>query len=239
VVYWSCTDFSQGLDEEGDLPFEQILGSRELAEYLRLRVPKRKREWLASRTAVKKLIRKALPSRSTLEDQRIETIKDVTGVPHVEIDGTQVEGQLSLSHSQGKVLCAYSPLDISLGVDIERIEARSPEFVEDYFTENEIRQVTRAADARQAFLATLVWSAKEAVLKALSLGLNLDTRSIEIRVDEATESSTQEWQSLQISGRLNETSSLHVYWRREDEFVLTLCSSDDSAPVGVPSASIN
>jgi phosphopantetheinyl transferase len=52
--------------------------------------------------------------------------------------------------------------------------------VRDFFDEAEVRAWEKAAD-RDLF-ATAVWSAKESVLKALGLGLSVDTRHVHVRL---------------------------------------------------------
>ncbi|MRR31534.1 4-phosphopantetheinyl transferase family protein, partial [bacterium] len=78
-------------------------------------------------------------------------------------------------------------------------------------------------------IATLIWSGKEAVLKALSLGLNLDTRSIEIRIDGSEKLPTSSWHKLEIQSAVKQASSLCLFWRSEDDYVLTLCTLSGQA----------
>ncbi|MCZ7667962.1 MAG: 4'-phosphopantetheinyl transferase superfamily protein [Chloroflexi bacterium] len=61
---------------------------------------------------------------------------------------------------------------------MERIASRSPEFVTDYFTKEEQVLVDRASADMRDVAVTAVWSAKEAALKALHLGLTVDTRAV-------------------------------------------------------------
>jgi 4'-phosphopantetheinyl transferase len=66
----------------------------------------------------------------------------------------------------------------AVGADIEHIEPRPWRFVEDYFTADEIDQVRAAPAGLQDTLVTAIWSGKEAVLKALRVGLTVDTRAV-------------------------------------------------------------
>jgi 4'-phosphopantetheinyl transferase EntD len=66
-----------------------------------------------------------------------------------------------------------------VGADIELIAEKTPEFVEQYFTTAEWAAVAAAPAGRQAMAATLIWSAKESALKALHLGLRVDTRLVD------------------------------------------------------------
>lgn len=73
--------------------------------------------------------------------------------------------------------------ELSLGVDMERIETRGWEFVDDFFTADEIAQVRQAAPPERDTVVTAIWSAKEAVLKALRLGLTVDTRRLSVTLE--------------------------------------------------------
>ena len=158
---------------------------------------------------------------------QVEVVKEDTGVPHVEVNGERLAGHLSLSHSQGWFFCAYSPRKDPFGVDIEYIESRPAEFIADYFTEEEIQRINAAPLTTQAMIATLNWSAKEAVLKALSKGLSLDTRKVEVSIPRDTQPGEDSWQALGLRVKLNEIPSRNLFWRREGNFVLTICITSD------------
>ena len=68
-------------------------------------------------------------------------------------------------------------LETALGVDLEWIEPRAPSFTGDFFA-----GIERAACRRRPWAAdrmvTVIWAAKEAVLKALRLGLTVDAREV-------------------------------------------------------------
>jgi 4'-phosphopantetheinyl transferase len=65
-----------------------------------------------------------------------------------------------------------------LGCDLELIEPRSDGFVADYFTTEEQALVARAFAADRPRLCALLWSGKESALKALRMGLRMDTRCV-------------------------------------------------------------
>ncbi len=85
---------------------------------------------------------------------------------------------ISLSHRRSTALCAIAPLGTDLGCDLEMIEPRSDAFIADYFTAEEQALVARSSAAARPRLVTLLWSAKESALKALRVGLRLDTRCV-------------------------------------------------------------
>jgi 4'-phosphopantetheinyl transferase len=110
---------------------------------------------------------------------------------------SQLPLSLSISHSNGYALCAIdtdaglSPsgsgqsLPPTVGVDIELIEPRGQNFAADFFTDAEIDCLRVAPPALHDLLMTAIWSAKEATLKALRMGLRVDTRRVECRFDPA------------------------------------------------------
>jgi phosphopantetheinyl transferase len=104
-----------------------------------------------------------------------------------------------------------------MGIDLELIEERSMVFQQDYFTVEELRQIEGLPEKDRAFSTTLIWSGKEAVLKALSLGLRIDTRKIGIGIHQGT--SLYGWSEIDILYKEN----LRLFWRREDRFLLTIC----------------
>jgi phosphopantetheinyl transferase (holo-ACP synthase) len=133
---------------------------------------------------------------------------------------------------------------VQVGVDVEGIEPRSDSFVQAYFAADEMHWIGQALDDEQALLTTITWSAKEAVLKALQLGLTVDTRRVVCLPAtgmELTASAEHGWsevhvqiapdllpEALRRAGRLPRTSDydwqIRGWWRRAGHFVLTLAA---------------
>jgi 4'-phosphopantetheinyl transferase len=133
---------------------------------------------------------------------------------------------------------------VQVGVDIEGIEPRTDSFVQAYFAADEVHWVGQALDDQQALLGTITWSAKEAVLKALQLGLTVDTRRVSCLPAagmELTANPEHGWnevyvqcdpallpEALRRAGRLPQENNLdwqiRGWWRRTDHFVLTLAA---------------
>jgi 4'-phosphopantetheinyl transferase len=112
-----------------------------------------------------------------------------------------------------------------IGADIEKVERRSQGFVEDYFTPRERDQVLAASPAARDTLTTLIWSAKEAALKALRLGLTVDTRSVSC-IPSAFAHIQPDWAPLRVNcgpdlpGERGQITS--GWWRLWNGYVLTL-----------------
>lgn len=133
---------------------------------------------------------------------------------------------------------------VQVGVDIESVEPRTDSFVQAYFAADEMRWIGQALDDQQALLGTVTWSAKEAVLKALQLGLTVDTRRVTCLPAAGMELSASPehgWnevyvqcdptllpEALRRAGRLPQDNNLNWqlrgWWRRSGQFVLTLAA---------------
>jgi 4'-phosphopantetheinyl transferase len=173
---------------------EGILSAGERERLAALTNEKRRGDWLLGRWTAKRLLQALIEQgRGVLVPlDQVVIEADETGAPHGLVDGFDAPVPLSISHSSGTALCATTlslsraegdngtgaRLGQAVGADIERIELRAREFVDDYFTPDEIIQVRNAPPAWYDTLVTAIWSAKEAALKAFHLGLTVDARSV-------------------------------------------------------------
>jgi 4'-phosphopantetheinyl transferase len=161
-----------------------LLSRAELQELVRLRLAKRRREWLLGRAAVKQLACAHLRRAGRrVAPHELSVLADPDGAPQVRWDdGEPVPVTVSVSHRAGMVVAALCDTPRApLGIDVELCEPRPPTFASDYFTHAEVACVERAPSDDRPRLETEVWSLKEAALKALRVGLSVDTRSIEVR----------------------------------------------------------
>jgi 4'-phosphopantetheinyl transferase len=154
----------------------------------RLKVPKRREEWLLGRFTAKRLVRDAAPEvlGRALSPGMFEIAAERSGAPFVrQVSGERLPICITISHARGVAFCALLAAakgEGALGGDVEWIEPRSPGFVHDFFTPQEAAAWDESPPADRPFLANAIWSAKESILKALSLGLRADTRAVEIRL---------------------------------------------------------
>jgi 4'-phosphopantetheinyl transferase len=138
---------------------------------------------------------------------------------------------------------------VQVGVDVEGIAPRADSFVQAYFCSDELHWIGQAQDGDQDLLGTVTWSAKEAVLKALQLGLTVDTRRVICLAAtglELTAGADQGWcevhvqidptllpEALRRAGRLPLTTDyewqIRGWWRRAGHFVLTLAALNVSS----------
>lgn len=217
-VYWLT---QTSLDPQlGD----RWLTAGEQATLACLHVAKRRCDWRLGRWTAKRALAAYVGFVSRLS--RVEIRAAESGAPEVFLDGCAAPLTLSLSHADGRGLCAITTAGVALGCDLERIESHSPAFVADYFTDDEQRVIAAASAADRACIVTLLWSAKESVLKALREGLRLDTRAVAATF--GSEREVGSWSPLSVrhsdSGR-----TFGGWWRRDQGCVMTIAA--DPAPL--------
>ena len=228
----------------GDPP-AGLLATAESARLAKLTIPKRRRDWLLGRWTAKHLLQAYLGqiTQTQLPLDALAIGNDPDGAPYVTTLRSRLPISLSISHSGGYSFCAVAPLfsqcalagapteKIEIGADIERIEHRGREFVADFFTPDELSQVDHAPEAFRDTLVTIIWSAKEAMLKALRLGLTVDTRCIDVEaipLDTPREvlSPSTGWAELRLGLAPSVDYAMAGepvgWWRIMDGYVLTL-----------------
>ena len=164
---------------------------------------------------------------------RIELLNHLTGAPYVEVDGGPAGVDVSLTDRAGHAVGLVGPVGTgpgTLGVDLELVEPRSEGFVTDFLTPAEAawvraRRAAHGEDGWQA-AANLLWSAKEAALKVLRVGLRADTRSVPVTVDDGVRADG--WGPFTV--RAEQGPVLHGWWRREGRFLLTVAYAAPQQP---------
>lgn len=185
----------------------------------RLKYPKRRQDWLLGRWTAKSALARLSRAQRSLSDWQIAAGED--GAPLVSLCGNLSEFHLSLSHSNGQSFCVLVLDTPRVGCDLERIEERSRTFEETFFTASELKLLEGHPSNRRATLVTLIWSAKESVLKALRQGLKADTRRISIH--SVTPEQPGHWSSFGAMDS-HEGDSFHGWWRIREDMVFTVAS---------------
>jgi 4'-phosphopantetheinyl transferase len=169
---------------EADLPAsDDWLNPSELALLSDLRFAKRRTDWRLGRWTAKNALAVYLKLPADprfLANIEIRTAQ--SGAPEAFIQNGAAAATISLSHRAGIAACAVAHSSGVLGCDLEISEPRSDAFLADYFTAEEQSIVARASAEDRSRLLTLLWSAKESMLKALRTGLRLDTRSVVVEL---------------------------------------------------------
>ena len=154
----------------------------ELAVQDELFVPKRRLDWRHGRWTAKRALDQAWRRDHAGNPPRWCVRAAEDGAPEAfDAHDRPAPFTLSLSHSGGLAVCALASREtLLLGCDLELVEPRSDDLIEQFFTEDEQRLVREAASDDRALTACLIWSAKESALKAVRRGLREDTRTVEI-----------------------------------------------------------
>jgi phosphopantetheinyl transferase len=188
----------------------------------------RRRKWLMGRAAAKRLVCDML-GEGRIAEKKISVLNQPSGEPFVLIEGKGGWGRaISISH-RSEVGMAAAPLDEAarIGADIETIEPRDPALVRQFYTDSEAQVVDAAGQDRDEIVSR-IWSAKEAVLKLLGLGLRIDTRGVVVNLlGGPFPGCPADWQPVDVKviaelPRQSMLDSLRVMWRREAGFVLTV-----------------
>lgn len=219
--------------DHGVVP-EGLLSLDEQRRLASLTVAKRRRDWLIGRWTAKRLLQSYMAGRigAWLPLDTFTIASDPDGAPRViadcepELQSAICNLKLSISHCHGHAFCAISDQGgLAIGADIERVEPRAPEFAGDYFTPHELAQLAASPTADRDATVTLIWSAKEAALKALRLGLTVDTRRVSCALASEHHASLS-WEPLTVACALGAAApagrALHGWWRLTNEFAMTI-----------------
>lgn len=215
---------------EVDVPeTDEWLGPSELRRLDNLRFPKRHLEWRLGRWTAKcaVAILQDLPLMpASLANLEIRAAP--SGAPEVFVANKRADITVSISHRAGLAICAIVCAGVKLGCDLEVIEPHSQAFVEDYLTHDEQLRVTEASADDRARLVALLWSGKESTLKAMEVGLRVDTRCITVKPGEVR--SLSGWTPLKTQSTAGDT--FHGWWRQANSWMQTLVADPSpQAPI--------
>jgi phosphopantetheinyl transferase (holo-ACP synthase) len=151
------------------------------------KVEKRKRDWLSGRIAAKDAVRKLLKDECGLElcPADIEIMQDDNGRPMpygLWVETAGFVPQLSITHGDGiayALACRPSPEFIA-GIDTEPARNRGDAFEDMAFTESEIKMLATVKPEDRDAANTAFWCAKEAIAKAIGMGLAGKPKEFEV-----------------------------------------------------------
>jgi 4'-phosphopantetheinyl transferase len=155
---------------------EALLSDEEKKRYRRFALPEPRRRFLAARSGMRLLLARHLD----LDPGALSFVTNEFGKPRLATGGPV---NFNLSHSGDRAVLAISDV-LQVGIDLERIRLiDDADLARRYFQPSECEAIAGRrdpADRRQAFF--LVWTLKEAVVKALGSGLAtaLDTFEVSI-----------------------------------------------------------
>jgi len=232
---------------ESDVPTGNgWLSAKETICLSAMRVAKRYADWRLGRWTAKRAVAvcRNLPA-DLYSLAGIEIRAASSGAPEVFLQDQPANLAISLSHRDRTALCAVAPAGTNIGCDLETIEPRSEAFVADYFTANEKTLIAQTPVEEQPLLVALLWSGKESALKALHVGLRLDTRCMSVSPADAWPQTSGErakdprlfprafspgdWRPLSVG--YSGGQIFGGWWRAEDQLVRTAVSD---APMCAP-----
>jgi 4'-phosphopantetheinyl transferase len=188
---------------------------------------KRRADWRLGRWSAKHAVAACLDLPSDLGAlANLEIRPASSGAPEVFLHGQPADIAISLSHSAGTALCTVGPPATTFGCDLETIEPRSDAFVADYFTAKEEALTQRTSVEDRPLLLALLWSGKESALKALRLGLRLDTRVMCVSLDHAClplATNPDRWHPLSV--RYSGAPIFEGWWRVQDHLARTIVAN--------------
>lgn len=182
-----------------------LLDAEERTVYERYRVDFKKIEFLTGRVLLKTLLGQQLG----LPPEQIRFVKNDYGKLFLHPDLTDRSPRplfFNLTHTDRLIACVISPCD-GAGIDVERTTRAPLEVMSSVFVPEEIAWVEGQATEqakREAFF--LLWTRKEAVMKAEGMGFSLSPLTFTVPFDFA---------------RATEAKYEHFTWRLEPEL---LCS---------------
>jgi phosphopantetheinyl transferase len=208
-----------------------LLSPREEKILSGLGIVPRRRKWLLGRIAAKRLVRQ-VSGEPDLADNEISVLNQPSGEPFVLIERRGGwPFPISISH-RSEIGMAAVPMErqARIGADLETVEPRDAALVRQFFTDQEAAAV-EASDADRDLVMARIWSAKEAVLKLVGLGLRIDTRGVVVSLTgEAFAGCPEGWLPIDVKvvatlPRQDMLDGLRVVWRREVDCVLTVAVS--------------
>ncbi len=188
-----------------------------------MRFPRRRHDFRRGRWAVKRALARALALPETRESlAQLEVRADGRGAPFACLRGERLPCDLSLSHRAGAALCAVAPAGTRIGCDVEWVEPRSRAFARHFLAANDRRWLDSLPEPSRAEAANLLWSARESAVKAFGTGLDVDVRTLEVRV-------TEDRTRFDVRA-LRTGQALHGRWGRHRGWLWTVASP---RPLGV------
>jgi phosphopantetheine--protein transferase-like protein len=162
------------------------LGPAEATLFRQIGSRKRRVDWLGGRVAAKRLVAAFVLETTgvALTERDIGVAADSRGAPTVRIAGrADLEHSVpavAISHGAGRAIAVLAPRNSGtrVGVDVERVEPRDDAFVRHVLTDREVRLA--ATVGLNGNGSTVLWTLKEAVTKALGVGMAVDPREVEV-----------------------------------------------------------
>jgi 4'-phosphopantetheinyl transferase len=248
MIRWLIQTTVDHPDVAAGRPPAGLLTDEEARQYRGFLSPRRRRDWLLGRWTSKRLIQAHVMANDGFVPplNYFSIAYEPSGAPYVVSQHPALRGEgengrlpvaLAISHSNGYAFCALAANrsgKTCLGADIELAESRPASFAEEFFSDGEQAHLNAVPASQRELLTTATWSAKEAVLKAMQLGLRVDTRGVECLMPPLR---PRHWMPLRVSAhptfydQSQAVGPLALWWRVVENrlrpstcFILTLAA---------------
>ena len=184
------------MDRDGEPACQSLLSQHELSCMKSMRILKRRLDFFSGRIAGKYAVRRLMdadrsagPVKQDLWFANIDIRRTRTGAPRLFLCNSPGCVRVSISHSPffaASAVCGREDYR-GIGIDLEKIDHRDESLLAVAFRESEIRAIGERAKKKGWSFdepVTRYWSMKEAALKSMGIGLNVDLKDIGI-VEEA------------------------------------------------------
>ena len=173
-----CQMWQVHLDHEPDQQGLALLADDEWAHARRFAFERDRRRFLSAHVALRQLLGK----HTDLPGASLRFVHGPFGTP--ELDNGTAGMHFNLSHSGPLALIAVHAT-AQIGVDIELIRSMpdATELAQSHFTQDECDALARLQGAQRDRAFLNCWTRKEACLKAVGLGLNLDTSCFHVGIE--------------------------------------------------------
>ncbi|SDX49967.1 4'-phosphopantetheinyl transferase [Marininema mesophilum] len=159
-------------------PYLSILDEEEKCVFHRYKVDHKKVEFLLGRLLLKGVLAKKL----RVSPHEIAFSKNEYGKLFL-IQNSEPAIHFNLSHTKGLLACVVTK-GVEVGIDVEGTEEDHLEVMKTVFVDQEISYIQNQKDLqhqKEAFY--LIWTRKEAVMKAIGKGFSLPPLSFSVPVD--------------------------------------------------------
>jgi len=205
------------------------LSQAEVSHLNRMRFPKRQADWRLGRWTAKRALAAYLKLPACGDElAAIEIRATESGAPDAFVSGNPSGVAISLSHRAAMASCAVVPLGMEIGCDLEVIEVHTDGFIADYLAGEERELLARIPLRHQVRTVALLWSGKESALKALRVGLRLDTRCVVVCPLDVVDDLGTGWRPLVV--RLGAGRVYHGWWYDTGGLVRTVIAAPASPP---------
>jgi 4'-phosphopantetheinyl transferase len=199
-----------------------LLTPGEKVQFHSFKIEKRRWEWLAGRLGIKLLVCDVYNS----EPNDVDVEPNWTRKPFARINELQIDACISITHSNDLAVCGLVK-EAKMGLDLEHVEERSMGMLEEAFSEEEREMLSEPIDWEEV---TLHWTRKEAVAKALGIGLGLSLHDINsVGQVEVGLSARSCWRLCLEPGKRFTTHNVNLENKWSDDYILNMCVLEDGS----------